>query len=99
MSTILIIIVVLLLLGGGGGYYAHGRYGGTGLGGVFGLVVIVLLLLWLFGGLGGTGRIYPPAMILEIGLRIRKGLFPSLALLFGLAASPFPANATHRRRS
>jgi hypothetical protein len=26
-------------LGGGGGYYAHGRYGGAGLGGVLGLVL------------------------------------------------------------
>jgi hypothetical protein len=51
MSTILIIVLVVLLLGGGGGYYAHGRYGGTGLGGVLGLVVLVLVLMWLFGGL------------------------------------------------
>lgn len=49
MGTILIIIVVILLLGGGGGYYAHGRYGGTGLGGVLGLVVLIFVLLWLFG--------------------------------------------------
>jgi hypothetical protein len=50
--TILLIIVLVLLFGGGGGYYAHGRYGGTGLGGVLGIVVIVLLVLWLFGGIG-----------------------------------------------
>ena len=36
MSTILIVVVLLLLFGGGGGYYAHGRYGGAGLGGVLG---------------------------------------------------------------
>lgn len=54
---ILIIIIVVLLLGGGGGYYAHGRYGRTGLGSVLGLVVLVLVLLWLFGGLAGMGRI------------------------------------------
>jgi hypothetical protein len=52
MSTILIIIVVILLLGGGGGYYAHGRYGGAGLGGVLGLVLLVVVILWLFGGVG-----------------------------------------------
>jgi hypothetical protein len=34
--------LLILLLGGGGGYYAHGRYGGAGLGGVLGLVVLVL---------------------------------------------------------
>ncbi|MDP9807944.1 hypothetical protein J2W42_000782 [Rhizobium tibeticum] len=53
MGTILIIIILILLLGGGGGYYAHGRYGGRGLGGVLGLVVIVLLILWLTGALHG----------------------------------------------
>ena len=37
MSTILITLLVLLLVGGGGGYYANGRYGGAGLGGVLGL--------------------------------------------------------------
>jgi len=49
MITILIIVLLLILLGGGGGYYAHGRYGGRGLGGVLGLV---LLVLWLVGALG-----------------------------------------------
>ena len=39
MMTILLIILIIVLLGGGGGYYAHGRYGGAGLGGVLGLVV------------------------------------------------------------
>ena len=34
MMTILLIILIIVLLGGGGGYYAHGRYGGAGLGGV-----------------------------------------------------------------
>ena len=33
------------------GYYAHGRYGGPGLGGVFGLVLVVLVVLWLVGAL------------------------------------------------
>ncbi len=50
MGMILLIIIVLVLFGGGGGYYAHGRYGGAGLGGVLGLVLIVLVLMWLFGG-------------------------------------------------
>jgi hypothetical protein len=49
MSLIVIIIILVLIFGGGGGYYAHGRYGGTGLGGVLGIVVIVLIALWLFG--------------------------------------------------
>jgi len=57
MSIVLVVIVLVLLLGGGGGYYAHGRYGGAGLGGVLGLVILVLVVLWLFGGLSGTGRI------------------------------------------
>jgi hypothetical protein len=47
MSLLLIIIVLVLLFGGGGGYYAHRNYGGTGLGGVLGLVVIVILVIWL----------------------------------------------------
>ena len=47
MSTILIIVVLVLLLGGGGGYYGYNRYGGSGLGGILGLVLVV----WLFGGL------------------------------------------------
>jgi hypothetical protein len=49
MSTILIIILLVVVLGGGGGYYAHGAYGGAGLGGVLGLVLVVLLVLWLVG--------------------------------------------------
>jgi uncharacterized protein DUF3309 len=53
MGTVLIIIVLILLLGGGGGYYAHGRYGGAGLGGVLGLVLFVLVVLWLVGALSG----------------------------------------------
>jgi hypothetical protein len=51
MSTILIIVVLLLLFGGGGGYYAHGRYGSAGLGGVLGAVLTVLLIFWLVGAL------------------------------------------------
>ncbi len=51
MSTILIVVVLILLLGGGGGYYGYSRYGGSGLGGVLGLVLVVVLALWLFGGL------------------------------------------------
>ena len=34
MTTILLIILLIILLGGGGGYYAHGRYGAPGIGGV-----------------------------------------------------------------
>ena len=34
MSTILIITLLILIFGAGGGYYAHGRYGNAGLGGV-----------------------------------------------------------------
>jgi len=37
MSTILIIILLILIFGGEGGYYAHGRYGTAGLGGVLGV--------------------------------------------------------------
>jgi hypothetical protein len=53
MGTILIIVILVVLLGGGGGYYAHGRYGGRGLGGVLGLLVIILIVLWLLGALHG----------------------------------------------
>ena len=49
MTTILLIILLIVLLGGGGGYYAHGRYGASGLGGVLGLVLVVLIVLWLVG--------------------------------------------------
>ena len=49
MLTILVIVLLIILLGGGGGYYAHGRYGGAGLGGVLGLVLVVLVVLWLVG--------------------------------------------------
>src|SRR5208282_2601333 len=49
MSTILLVIILILIFGGGGGYYAHGRYGGAGLGGVLGIVLIVLVVLWLVG--------------------------------------------------
>jgi hypothetical protein len=51
MSTILIIILLIIIFGGGGGYYAHGRYGGRGLGGVPGLLLVILLVLWLVGAL------------------------------------------------
>ncbi len=51
MSTLLIIVVVILLLGGGGGYYGYSRYGGSGLGGVLGLVLVIMLAVWLFDGL------------------------------------------------
>jgi hypothetical protein len=31
---------VVLLIGGGGGYYGYRRYGGSGLGGAFGLAAV-----------------------------------------------------------
>lgn len=51
MGLIILIIVLLLVFGGGGGYYAHSRYGGAGLGGVFGTLLICVLIIWLLGGL------------------------------------------------
>ncbi len=48
---IILLVIVLVLLFGGGGYYGYSRYGGSGLGGVLGLVLIALLVLWYFGGL------------------------------------------------
>jgi len=51
MGTILIILLVILLLAGGGSYWGYNRYGGTGLGGVLGLVIVVLVVLWLAGAL------------------------------------------------
>jgi hypothetical protein len=50
MGTILI-IVLLIVVFGGGGYYGYNRYGGSGLGGVLGLVLIVFAVLWLLGRL------------------------------------------------
>jgi hypothetical protein len=50
MGTILI-IVLLILLFGGGGYYGYSRYGGTGLGGVLGLILVVVAALWPLGRL------------------------------------------------
>jgi hypothetical protein len=43
MGPILILIILALLLGGGGGYYGYrrGYYGGSGFGGILGLVVVV----------------------------------------------------------
>ena len=49
--NLLVLILIIILLGGGGGYYAHGMYGGAGLGGVLGLVIVVCLVLWLVGGI------------------------------------------------
>ncbi|WP_084005571.1 DUF3309 family protein [Magnetovibrio blakemorei] len=49
MNTILVVIILILIFGGGGGYYAHGRYGSTGLGSVLGLILVVLVVLWLLG--------------------------------------------------
>jgi hypothetical protein len=49
MSLIVIIIILVLVFGGGGGYYAHGRYGGAGLGGVLGTVLVDVAVLWLLG--------------------------------------------------
>lgn len=52
MNTLVIIIILLILFGGGGGYYAHRNWGGTGLGGVLGLVLLIVVVLWLTGILG-----------------------------------------------
>jgi hypothetical protein len=54
MLTILLIVLLILLLGGGGGYYARGRYGAPGLGGVLGLALVILIVLWLVGALSGA---------------------------------------------
>jgi hypothetical protein len=43
MSTILIILVLIFLFGGGG-YYAHDRYGGSGLGSALGLLLVVVVV-------------------------------------------------------
>ena len=45
MGTILLIVLLILLFGGGGGYYGYSHYGGTGLGGVLGLVLIIIIEL------------------------------------------------------
>jgi hypothetical protein len=53
VGLILLIVVLVLLLGGGGGYYAHGRYGNAGAGGVLGTVLVVLVVVWFLGGFAG----------------------------------------------
>ena len=50
MSTILIILVLIFIFGGGG-YYAHGRYGGSGLGA---FLVCSWSLSWCFGLLAAS---------------------------------------------
>ena len=81
MGTILLIVVLILLFGGGGGYYAHRNYGGTGLGGVLGLVVLVLISI--------SSRIGPcrvvPRVAPEGGAVVRNGhtaVFYPLAFRF-----------------
>ena len=64
MLTILVIVLLIILLGGGGGYYAHGRYGGAGLGGVLGLVLVVLLVLWLVGVF--SSALGPPSLAANV---------------------------------
>ena len=58
MSPLLLILILLLLFGGGGGYYAHGPYGGIGIGGIVLIILIVLLL---------TGRLSmrPPYVLIS----------------------------------
>jgi len=51
MSNTFVVVVLIVFLGGAGAYYAHSRYGGSGLRSVIGLVLVVSLLVWLFGGL------------------------------------------------
>ncbi len=51
MSPLLILLIIVLLFGGGGGYWAHGRYGNVGLGGVLGTVLVVALVVWLLGAI------------------------------------------------
>jgi hypothetical protein len=53
MSALLLIVILLLLFGGGG--YGYSQYGGTGLGGVLGLVLLIVVVMWLIGGRRGSG--------------------------------------------
>jgi hypothetical protein len=56
MGTIVLAVILFLLIIGGSGYYARGRFGHAGLGGVFGVVLVVLVLVWLFDGIGYLQR-------------------------------------------
>ena len=68
MITILLIVLLIILLGGGGGYYAHGRYGAPGVGGVLGLVLIVLIVPWL------VARCQPQSVrLISKGMRLVAG--------------------------
>ena len=55
----ILINTLKIFLFGGGGYDAHGRYGGSGLGGVLGLRLLIVVVLWLVGGLGGLNLSSP----------------------------------------
>jgi len=57
MLTLLIIVLLILLLGGGG-YYGYGRWGGPGIGGVFGLVIIIFIVLLFAGAMPGIYHHY-----------------------------------------
>jgi hypothetical protein len=46
MDLILLVLILLLLLGGGGGYYYGGPMVGSGLGGLF----LLVLIIWLVFG-------------------------------------------------
>ena len=72
MMTILLIILIIVLLGGGGGYYAHGRYGGAGLGGVLGLVLVVLVVLWLVGAFTSTVGPFPAKAAKSRRIQVRR---------------------------
>lgn len=50
MNLLLVIVILIVLFGGGGGYYAYGRAGYVGLGGVLGPVILILVLIYFFGG-------------------------------------------------
>jgi hypothetical protein len=45
MNLVLLILILLLVFGGGGGYYYGGPMVGSGIGGLFLIVLIVWLLM------------------------------------------------------
>ncbi len=96
MLTILLVVLLIILLGGGGGYYAHGRYGAPGLGGVLGLVLVVLVVLWLVGALSGA---VGPSPALENVFRHRRGAPRDRASWFGdqRASAPVAGNGSRIR--
>jgi hypothetical protein len=75
MLTILVIVLLIILLGGGGGYYAHGRYGGAGLGGV------LASCSWFCSSFGWSGSSRAPSGPTQLSDERRRARWDSLGTI------------------